>query len=221
MVSRNVNLAQVAEILDIPIQLLRDLNPQYSREILPGNSAPCPLRLPAAYATKYIDMEDQICNYKANVYLSNSFRVIQPSGASAVRTANTANTAGKDRIVHTIRSGETLGSIASIYKVSVNNLRDWNNLSSSRIVAGKQLVVYTQPSQARAPSTTTRSEANISSTVVASATGDVTYYTVKSGDTVWGIAQLYQGVSDSDILKWNNLSRNSKIQPGQKLKIMQ
>jgi len=140
MVNRNVNLAQVSEVLDIPLQLLRDLNPQYSREILPGNSAPCPLRLPAMYATKYIEKEDLICNHKANVYLSNSFRTIEPSGVSA---ASTANIAGKDRIVHTIRSGENLGSIAQKYKVSVNNLKDWNNLSSSRIIAGKTLVVYT------------------------------------------------------------------------------
>jgi len=140
MVNRNVNLAQVSEVLGIPLQQLRDFNPQYSREILPGNSAPCPLRLPAAYAAKYIDMEDSICKYKANVYLSNSFRTIEPSGISA---KSTANTAGKNRIVHTILSGENLGSIAQKYKVSVNNLKDWNNLSSSRIIAGKKLVVYT------------------------------------------------------------------------------
>jgi membrane-bound lytic murein transglycosylase D len=86
-------------------------------------------------------MEDAITNYKANVYLSNSFRTIEPSGMSTA--GRTVNTAGKDRIVHTIRSGENLGSIAQKYKVSVNNLKDWNNLSSSRIIAGKKLVVYT------------------------------------------------------------------------------
>ena len=219
MVSRNVNLAQVSEVLGIPLQQLRDFNPQYSREILPGNSAPCPLRLPATYAVKYIEMEETICNHKANVYLSNSFRVVNPSGMSA---ASTANTAGKDRIVHTIRSGETLSTIAQRYRVSTNNLKDWNNLNSSRIVAGKSLVVYTQPGTARVQNTATRNQAGNSSPVAATAnTGNVVYHTVKSGDTVWGIAQLYQGVSDSDILKWNNLSRNSKIQPGQKLKIIQ
>ena len=219
MVNRNVNLAQISEVLDIPLQLLRDLNPQYSREIIPGNSAPHPLRLPALYATQYIDMEDSICKYKANVYLSNSFRTVTPAGMSA---ASTANTAGKDRIVHTISDGENLGSIAQKYRVSVNNLKDWNNLSSSRIIAGKKLVVYTQPGRsANVQSVQSRSETSSPASVVASANGNVIYHTVEKGDTVWAIAQLYQGVSDSDILKWNNLSRNSKIQPGQKLKIMQ
>jgi len=216
MVSRNVNLAQVSEVLDIPLQLMRDLNPQYRREILPGNTAPYPLRLPASYVTRYIDLEDSICRHKANVYLSNSFRTIEPSGTSASKTANTA---GKDRIVHTIRSGESLSSIALKYGVSVNNLKDWNDLSSSRIIEGKKLVVYTNK-PANTTSAKTENQAG-SPPVVASANGNVIYHTVKSGDTVWGIAQLYQGVSDSDILKWNNLSRNSKIQPGMKLKIIQ
>jgi membrane-bound lytic murein transglycosylase D len=210
MVNRNVNLAQVSEVLNIPLQLLRDLNPQYRREILPGNTALCPLRLPASYAVKYIDMEDSIYRHKANIYLSNSFRAIEPAGRS-----NTANTAGKDRIVHTIRSNETLGSIALRYGVSVNNLRDWNDISGSRIIAGKKLIVYTNRSVKE------KTGGETPPPVVASADGSFTYYTVKSGDTVWGIAQQYQGVSDSDILKWNNLSRNSKIQPGMKLKIMQ
>ena len=217
MVRKNVNLAQVSEVLDIPLQLLRDLNPQYRREILPGNTAPYPLRLPALYATKYIDMEDSIYKHKANIYLSNSFRAIEPAGRTG---GSTVNTAGKDRIVHTIRSGETLGSIAGRYGVSTNNLRDWNDLNSSKIIAGKKLVVYTKKST-KEQSTKTGNEEKTPSPVVASANGSFSYYTVKSGDTIWGIAQLYQGVSDSDILKWNNLSRNSKIQPGMKLKIMQ
>ena len=214
MVNRNINLAQVAEVLDIPLQLLRDLNPQYRREILPGNTASCALRLPASYAVRYIDMEDSICRHKANVYLSNSFRAIDPSGRSA---GYTANTAGKDRIVHTIRSGETLGSIALRYGVNVNNLRDWNDITGSKIIAGKKLVVYTN----KTVTAKTEVETKPSSAVVASTQGDFIYHTVKQGDTVWGIARQYEGISDNDILKWNNLSRNSKIQPGMKLKIMQ
>jgi membrane-bound lytic murein transglycosylase D len=217
MVRKNVNLAQVSEVLDIPLQLLRDLNPQYSREILPGNTAPCALRLPASYSVKFIDMEDSIYRHKANVYLSNSFRAIEP-----VRSvASTANTAGKDRIVHTIRSGETLSTIAQRYGVTSGNIQAWNNLSSTRIIAGKNLVVYVAPNQAQTQSAATVNRATQPVTVTATETGNVTYHTVKSGDTVWGIARQYQGVSDNDILKWNNLSRNSKIQPGMKLKIMQ
>jgi len=217
MITRNVNLTQVSEVLDIPLPLLRDLNPQYLREIIPGNSAPHPLRLPEMYATKYIEMEDEISKHKANIYLSNTFRVIEPAQSA---TVSTTNTTGRARIEHTIRSGETLGGIAARYGVSTRNLQDWNNMSGTRIVAGKKLIVYTN----RSASTQTIAATNAASKpskVVTTANGNVTYHTVKSGDTVWGIARQYQGVSDNDILKWNNLSRTSKIQPGMKLIIMQ
>ncbi|MDR2037576.1 MAG: transglycosylase SLT domain-containing protein [Bacteroidales bacterium] len=211
MINKNINLAQVSEILDIPIQLLRDLNPQYRREILPGNNAPCILRLPASYATRFIDMEDTICRHKADKYLSNTFRAIDPAGRSYV------NTAGKDRVVHKIRNGESLGSIAMKYGVSTVSLKDWNNISGTKIIAGKNLIIYTN--KAAAPKTASTSEKQTAQTAQA-VSGNVSYYTVKDGDTLWGIAQQYSGISDKDIMQWNNLSR-SKIQPGMKLKIMQ
>ena len=220
MVNRNVNLAQVSEILDIPLPFLRDLNPQYLREILPGNTAPCPLRLPAMYATKFIDMQDSIYKHKANIYLSNSFRVVEP--ASGRTAASSVNISGRNRVEHTIRNGESLSTIASRYGVSVDNLKDWNNISGTRIVAGKKLVVYTnRPAASASNAGTTAIAASRPAQVVASVNDNVTYYTVKSGDTVWDIARRYQGITDSDILKWNNLSRTSKIQPGMKLIIMQ
>ena len=45
------------------------------------------------------------------------------------------------------------------------------------------------------------------------------YYTVKKGDTLWDIANLYKGVSVDDIKKWNNMGSSSRLQVGQKLKI--
>jgi len=221
MVNRNVNLVQISEIMDIPLQLLRDLNPQYLRDIVPGSSAPHPLRLPVLYASAYIELEDTIVNHKANVLLSSSFRPITPSTASASATtaSSTAGTAGRDRIVHTIRSGETLGQIASRYGVTVRNLQAWNNMgNSTRIVAGRQLVVYVAPrtNQVQNSSSTTTALASATSTTTGNS---VVYHTVQAGDTLWGIARQH-GVTDSDIIRWNNLS-NSRINPGMRLRIEQ
>ena len=66
MVSRNLHLEQVAEAVGINIDLLRSLNPMYRRDILPGLTAPCPLRLPQTEVGKFIDMEDSVYNYKAD-----------------------------------------------------------------------------------------------------------------------------------------------------------
>ena len=49
--------------------------------------------------------------------------------------------------------------------------------------------------------------------------GEYVMYTVKSGDTLWDIAKLFPGVSDTDIMRLNNISNAGKIRPGQQLKI--
>ena len=224
MVNRNINLAQVAEVMDIPLQLLRDLNPQYLRDIIPGSSAPHPLRLPVLYTAAYIDMENTIANHRADVLLSNSFRPVTPASSSSSSSSTAAsastNTAGRERVVHTIRSGETLGTIASRYGVTVRNLQAWNNMgSSTRIVAGRQLVIYRAPRTQASTTSSTSAALASASTSSTSGSGNVIYHTVRSGDTVWGIARMYEGVSDNDILRWNNLQRNSRITPGMRLRI--
>ena len=228
MVNRNVNLSQVSQVMGIPLQLLRDLNPQYLRDIIPGNSAPHPLRLPILYTAGYIDLEESIVNHRPEVFLSNSFRPVSPAGASSSSSSaanSSVNTAGRDRMVHTIRSGETLSTIASRYGVTVRNLQAWNNLSGTRIVAGRQLVVYVAPRQSSSTAAAPSSQASTATATTASAGsssgGNVTYYTVKQGDTVWAISQMYSGVSVNDIQRWNNLSANSRITPGMRLRIMQ
>jgi membrane-bound lytic murein transglycosylase D len=52
-----------------------------------------------------------------------------------------------------------------------------------------------------------------------SGTNGFVYYQVKSGDNLYLISRQYPGVSSDDLMKWNNLTYNSKIQPGQTLKI--
>ena len=50
--------------------------------------------------------------------------------------------------------------------------------------------------------------------------GEVVYYHVKYGDTLWEIAQKFPGVSDHDIMRLNNIRNASGLKPGQKLKIV-
>ena len=66
MVSRNLHLEQVAEVVGINIDLLRSLNPMYRRDVLPGITEPCALRLPQTEVGKFIDMEDSVYNYKSD-----------------------------------------------------------------------------------------------------------------------------------------------------------
>ena len=66
MVNRNVHLEQVAAVVGLNIDLLRSLNPMYRRDVVPGLTAPSPLRLPQSEIGKFIDMEDSVYNYRVD-----------------------------------------------------------------------------------------------------------------------------------------------------------
>ena len=75
MVSRNVHLEQVAEVVGLNIDLLRSLNPMYRRDVVPGATEPSPLRLPMADVSRFIDLEDSVYNYRASELLSRRSEV--------------------------------------------------------------------------------------------------------------------------------------------------
>ncbi len=119
-------------------------------------------------------------------------------------------------ISYTIKSGDNLGSIAVKHGVTVSQLKQWNNLKSDQIHPGQNLKIYTKntPVVTRNYSNTSKNTSPKTST---SNDGYITY-TVKQGDSLWSIAQKFEGVSDEDILKLNNIY-GTTIYPGQVLKI--
>jgi peptidoglycan lytic transglycosylase D len=108
-----------------------------------------------------------------------------------------------------IRRGDTLGAIARRYHVSVANLRRWNHLRGSRIVAGKTLHVF-----ARGGGDV---RARRSGEYRVKTSDGVRIYRIQDGDTLGGIAKHFH-VSVTDLRRWNNL-RRSNIVAGKTLRI--
>lgn len=75
MVDRHIHLEQVAEVLGINIDLLRSLNPMYRRDIIPGATEPCPLRLPQMEVSHFIDLQDSVYNHRSNELLNRRTEV--------------------------------------------------------------------------------------------------------------------------------------------------
>lgn len=112
--------------------------------------------------------------------------------------------------MHTVRQGDNLGRISMQYGVTIQQLKNWNNLKSDRINVGQQLIVYTKE-----PVKSTIPEKSNSPTVLAP--GTYTEYTVKQGDSLWSISRQFPGVTVEDIMRWNNIGE--RIDIGQVLKI--
>jgi membrane-bound lytic murein transglycosylase D len=107
-----------------------------------------------------------------------------------------------ERVTYKVRPGDSLSVIARRYKVSVRELQTWNKISDPRkLRAGQTLTLFQSP----APK-------------AAKARSGPIKYTVRRGDSLWSIARQYK-VRVSDLMRWNGLSKNEIIQPGQSIKI--
>ncbi|NME67145.1 LysM peptidoglycan-binding domain-containing protein [Flammeovirga aprica] len=140
------------------------------------------------------------------------------SSAKKTTTSTPKKTSGAS-IYHTVRSGETLGVIAKKYRVYVADIQKLNNLKGTRINVGQKLLIkqgkYEAP-EASAPSTTAVTK-TASKPAVTSSNGTLVYHTVRSGETLGGIAEKYN-TSASKLRSWNGM-RGSTIYKGQKLKV--
>ena len=203
-INKQLHLKQVSELTGAPLEELKNLNPQYRHEIIPGNSREYILRLPYTYTNAFIEHEDSLYKHKADVYFNPAtIKKIQEGGDGEL-------------IIYKVKSGDYLGRIASRYRVSVNQIKRWNNLKNNNIRVGQRLRIYrggVAPSSSSAASTSSSS----ASSSTGSQTGNKVTYTVKSGDVLGKIAEKH-GVGVSEIKKWNNLKDNT-IKIGQKLTI--
>ena len=131
MVNRLLHFDQIVAVCDIDIETLRGLNPQYKENVIPGKFQPNSLRLPEDKIRDFILSGDSIYNYEREKYFSEE---------KVKELKNQALNTGF--VIHKIRSGETLSTIARRYRVTITDLKRWNGLKSSNIVAGKTLKIY-------------------------------------------------------------------------------
>ena len=122
-------------------------------------------------------------------------------GSSGQTTSGTTTASSDGRSVYTVRKGDTLSEIAQSQRVTVADIKKWNTLKRSRIHIGNHLFV--SPPSALA---------------AFSPSGDQRIHVVEPGEFPGLIAQAYTVPLD-DLLRWNNLTKDSTIRPGQQLTI--
>ncbi len=146
-----------------------------------------------------------------------------------------ASTAGESRLVlHELRKGQTLSAVSKRYNVPVELLMQWNDIKNTRRVrAGQQLAIYLPTTGKSIDSVVAMNQSfptdkglitladskkrQPGNNMDRQPLADVSYYKVRSGDSLWTIARKFQ-VSARDIRRWNGLNSNT-IQPGKKLMI--
>jgi len=142
MVHEPVHLKQVAEVLNIPIGQLRDLNPQYRQDVVPATLKKAyAIRIPQDQSAAFIDLQDSIFAYKDSVFFDPGKKVATPQHyASSYRVDLPADK--YDKLYYTVRSGDNVGYVADWYDVRASDLRYWNNIRRNLIKVGQKLVIY-------------------------------------------------------------------------------
>lgn len=133
-VNHNLHFEQIADICHVPLEEIQSLNPQYKRNIVPGDSKPRTLRLPTEAISLFIDNQDTIYAHRNTELFKNR---------RTVASVNANSNKGNDKVTYyKIRNGDTLGGIASKFGITVRQLRKWNGLRNNRIQAGRRLKIY-------------------------------------------------------------------------------
>lgn len=131
-----LTFAQLNETLGVTIKDLETYNPQYTKGIIPASDTIFyVLRLPSQYAVQFAAREKEIYAYKTREQIDKE-KVLEEAKKAVVVAPPKAKTR-----YHTVKKGETLSGIAKKYKVSVNNIKKWNNLKSNTIRTNQRLRV--------------------------------------------------------------------------------
>jgi membrane-bound lytic murein transglycosylase D len=250
-VKSRVDFAATAKLLDMPYEDLCFLNGTYKLKEIPGNGHKHYMVLPVNKVGLFISNEETI-------YAESQVNRHEPEPvltASVETSGSNENTTSKvvyeeQWLTHKVRKGESLGSIASKYDVSLAQLKKWNKIKGSKIANGQKLKVQARvkktiqvPADAKKPieeqvaesksesvkkeTTTPTEQPKVEQPATATTTKkkeesepQYKYYTVQPGDTLWKIANN-KGTSIEKIKQLNKGLRENKLTVGQKLKIKQ
>ncbi|MGB4665712.1 MAG: LysM peptidoglycan-binding domain-containing protein, partial [Bacteroidales bacterium] len=202
----NTNLKTISDFFEIPYEDLKFLNPQYIKDIIPSseNQIYC-IRIPKKYQMQFYSKEKAFYD---TLLAQRTITVDTNITKNVPALQNTGNV-----IYHKVQRGQTLSGIAAKYRVTVSDIKRWNNLKSNMIYVGQKLKIYSSTPPSKTSSVTSTNTTNQTSSSSAKTQNIV--HVVKSGETLSGIASKY-GVSVNNIKNWNNLS-SDKISIGQKL----
>jgi membrane-bound lytic murein transglycosylase D len=245
MINDKLHFAQVSGVLGIPIEKLRTLNPQYKKDIIPGNISKMTLRLPTEYATKFAEQEKEIYAYQDSIFFSPQKNLeyvkantpINPKNGNSrsysAEPCDNSIPAGTSKLIYTVKQGDTFGFIANWYDVKVTKLKCWNNIERDRLNVGQKLTVYVPTKRLNTYKnidnmTFAQKQAQQSNQIVTKSNSEgkkldagYEYYTIRKGDNLSTIASHYPGISDQDIMRINGFTAADvrKLQIGQIIKI--
>lgn len=196
-VNKQLHFEQVTDFTGVDRERLVFLNPSYKRGVIPENGRKHVLRLPVDAVATFVNNEDSIYTWRQD---------------------QIPEVEEEMWITYRVRSGDVLGKIAQRHGVRVSELKAWNNLRGNMIHPGQRLRIL---DKGVSGGSTSQSAPDLKPKPrkVTEDVGDFRYHTVQSGDTLWDIAKLYEGVDVEQIKQLNAGLDPGNLKQGQKIKV--
>ncbi|BAX80380.1 lytic transglycosylase domain-containing protein [Labilibaculum antarcticum] len=198
-VNKPISFQHVADVLELPLEAVRELNPIYKRDLIPLCELPAKLILPIGMVGKFIDLEEQIYGMKDE---PKKYLDLQK---------DLSTKKGKYCIIHKVEAGEYFHKIAMKYGCTISNIKEWNEMDSPNLCIGQKLKVWVYPSDTLAQKPQRDPLLKKSKFLL---------YEVQTGDSLNSIADRFQLESITDLVELNSINRSKVIEPGMVLKIV-
>ncbi|MBR1550890.1 MAG: transglycosylase SLT domain-containing protein [Muribaculaceae bacterium] len=144
-VNRRIHFSQISHVLNMPIEEIRVLNPQYRHDVIPGDeNHNYTLCLPSQQVFSYIMSEDSIATYRTDLYAHRD--VVEPTNTTTVNSSDNRNYTWETKTVtqyHKVRRGENAAKIAARYGMTTKQLAQLNGLRHGKVQRGQTLKVTT------------------------------------------------------------------------------
>lgn len=141
--TQRIHLQQISEVLNMPLQLLQDINPHCRTGVFPHTEKAHALYLPMEYVSPFLQFQDSIFAYNDSILFNDKALIAAPANTSANTSAaiSTAVSGGKTTVYYYVKKGDNLGMIAKWYNVSVPDIKTWNKLKSNSLSINQKLSV--------------------------------------------------------------------------------
>ena len=194
LVDRDIHLSQIANVIDIDLDLLKELNPQYRKDLINGRSGLTDVRLPAQYLGVFIDMQDSICNYNADQLIAKRAEVAIEESSAPTKSSS-------------YRSSRSY-SDSNSYSRSSRNSRHRESYATTYNSKGKGRHKGREEKEERGKGKGKKKKGR---------NAEPSAVTVQKGESLDKIAKKNH-TTVKELKKKNNI-KGDKIKPGQKIKV--
>ncbi|MBS3768686.1 MAG: LysM peptidoglycan-binding domain-containing protein [Bacteroidales bacterium] len=198
-----VSFQDIADKTGVSVSTLKELNPVYRRDFIPNMNGETVLTLPEDKVLTFLRSEESLSDKREGKFPEE-------------KNKTTDSKESKKRIIHVVKKGEYFHKIAMKYNCTIEDIREWNNLSGNNLTMGQKLEIWVDPEYIERIEDEKlryrkKAESDTSKRIV--------YYTVKEGDTIWSIASKFNCESIAELIRANDIQDENDISPGKKLKI--